>query len=349
MTDKLALDTRSIEQMLNDYEAQKRAVEARSLDEISTDDDYDRLPPKDQQLLSDYADNRELLCETLKALDFAKTSTMPLLYMDCYKGAEREGWEELRISSLMGEPEDYARTIVILTGGFDKHMQDTLKSLRTEPYHSENMPFYAYQETIKAVLENDTIRNAIDAEVGNGNVMKDKTVADLVDVIAFTKELREEKGIRDEHLIDDTISVVSAEGDADTLFVLDVERYESASQKEKAPPKKSPIEIVESNDGYVMNTSEEITVENSRELSDSVENINEVRHDLPRETTNSTADIRANVKLEGARDIGTKEQAEIDAGYGTDTDIEIAARTSEAYESQSDNRQKKQGNQGNER
>lgn len=345
MTDKFVLDTRSIEQMLDDYEAQKRAVEARCLEEISTDDDYDRLPLGDQQLLSDYADSKELLGEALKALDFAKSSTMRILYADTYNGAEREGWDELRISSLIGEPEDYARVYVTLTGGSDKRMEDTLESLRTEQYHSETTPLFAYKGTLKAVLENDTIKNAIAAEKGNGDVMKDKTVADLVDVIGFTKELREEKGIRDEHLIDDTISVVTAERDADTLFVLDVDCYESIPLKEKAPPQKSPVEIVESNDGYVMNTSEEITAENSRELSASVENINEVRHDLPRETTNSTADIRANVKLEGARDIGTKEQAEIDAGYGTDTDIEIAARTSEAYESQSDNRQKKQGNE----
>lgn len=337
---KFALDTRSIEQMLNDYEAQKQAVEARCLDEISTDDDYDRLPLEDQQLLSDYADSVELLNETRKALDFAKTSTMQFLYMDFYKYAPREGWDELRISSLMESETDYAKAVVTLTGGFDKRMQGTLESLRTEPFHSEAMTFNEYRATISAAPANDIIRNAITQEIGNCNIMKDKTVADLVGVIASTKELREEKRIRDENLIDDTLSVISAEREADTLFVLDVDRYERIAQKEK-----SPIEIVESNDGYVMNTSEKITPENSRELPDNIENGNEVRHALPRETTNSTADIRANVKLEGAKDIGTKEQTEIDAGYGTDTDIEIAARTSETYEAQTDNRQKKQDNE----
>lgn len=340
--DKFASDSRSINQMLDDYEAQKEAVLARDLDEISTDDDYDRLSPEDRQLLSDYADSRELLGETLKALDFAKTSTMQFLYTDYYKYGYREGWDELRISSLMFEPEDYAKAITTLTGGSDKRMQDVLESLRTEPYHSDIMPLNEYRATVSAAPANAVIRKAIAAEIGDGNIMDDRTVADLSNVIASTKELRDKFHIHDDNLIDDTLSAVFSENELDRLYVLDVERYERSAQKER-----NPVEIVESNDGYVMNTSEKVTAENSREISEThnLENGNEIRHELPRETTNSAADIRANVKLETARDIGTKEQSEIDAGFGTDTDIETAARTSEAYETQTDranNQQKKQ-------
>lgn len=345
MTDKFTHDNRSIEQLLDDYERQKQEIQSRSLDEISTEEDLSLLPAEDQKLLSDYDADKELLRETLKALDFTKSSTVQLLYMDSRDGVYKEGCDELRVSSLMDSKSDYAKAVVTLTGGFDKRMMDVLEAQRTEPYHSETMSLNEYRATVNAPLADADIKSAIAEEIGGGNVMKDKTVADLADEIKLAKELREQHNIRDENIIDDTASAVLSAEENGTLHVLSVRYYDNTAEQEK-----EPVEIVESNDGYVMNTSEKITAENNKELSDihNVENVNEVRHE-PKETTNSGADVRANVKLESARDIGTKEQAEIDAGYGTDADIEIAARTSEAYEARTDRAVSKQKSRGEER
>lgn len=100
--------------------------------------------------------------------------------------------------------------------------------------------------------------------------------------------------------------------------------------------KDEEAEIVESNDGYVMGMSK-VTPANESKLYSKIEHGNEVVHnETPRETTNTIADIRPNVKYEACNDVGSKEKSEIDSGFGTDNDIDALARQAKSYKSQSD-------------
>jgi hypothetical protein len=70
------------------------------------------------------------------------------------------------------------------------------------------------------------------------------------------------------------------------------------------------MEVVESNDGYVMNRSE-LSASNENQLSEKVQNGNEVIHNEPsRETTSDPARVTPNRKLETVQEKGTKEREE---------------------------------------
>lgn len=152
-------------------------------------------------------------------------------------------------------------------------------------------------------------------------------------------------GIDKENAYEETSEKFRKLHDENQLLTVVDERESSPEKEEK------PVTIAKSNDGYVMNTSNKITAENSKEFSEknSVENVNEVRHDIAKETTNNLADLRPNVKLAQAKDIGSKEKAEIDSGCGTDTDIDISARNSAAYRSQTEKANTKSKSKGTER
>lgn len=91
-----------------------------------------------------------------------------------------------------------------------------------------------------------------------------------------------------------------------------------------------PVTIVESSDGYVMNTSQEITAENETEYARKVENGNEVIHnEAPTRTTIDTAEVGGNVKLEEFDDIGTEEKADGELTYEEKADIADDKRTAE--------------------
>lgn len=69
-----------------------------------------------------------------------------------------------------------------------------------------------------------------------------------------------------------------------------------------------PVEIVESFDGYVLNTNR-ILAENDKEFDSKVEKGNEVVHnEAPMHTTIDTAEVGGTIKLEQADDIGTIEK-----------------------------------------
>lgn len=72
-----------------------------------------------------------------------------------------------------------------------------------------------------------------------------------------------------------------------------------------------PVEIVESFDGYVLNTNQPITARNQGEFDRKVENGNEVIHnEPPMETTIHPSEAKGRVKLESFDDIGSVEKAE---------------------------------------
>lgn len=70
-----------------------------------------------------------------------------------------------------------------------------------------------------------------------------------------------------------------------------------------------PVQVTFSNDGYVMNTSEEITAQNVDQYNEKVENGNEYRDvGVPKETTVDISEVGGKIKLEEAKELGSIEE-----------------------------------------
>ena len=108
-----------------------------------------------------------------------------------------------------------------------------------------------------------------------------------------------------------------------------MEKYYEQKREEE------PAEVVESNDGYVMATSK-VTAANQSAIYSKITNGNEIANSLPAETTTDASAVKAKVKLETTKAVGSKEKAQIDAGMGTDADIEALSEGSSSYEAQTD-------------
>lgn len=273
-----AQDSRSLQQWLDDYEAQKKEVEEKALEEISIQEDYEQLSADDKQLIEVYNTNKELLVETRMALDFVKTSAV----------VRPDEERELRFLTLMNSKEEYVRAIIMLTGGFDERMGKLLESTRDDS--STNR----YTGFSNAPLMDKAVSGLIKDEI-NSDFLHTATVTDLVGVIADTREQRENLRISDKNIINDTMSAVTY--DKEKLHEFD---FESDSQKE------SP-EIVESNDGYAMNTSR-VTAENEKEIGEKVNGNEVVHNEAPRATTTDPSKAGGNVKLEEANNKGTEDR-----------------------------------------
>ena len=282
----------------------------------------------DEQYLYDY----NILYKAQKALDYVRASTSDK--------AVDGNFAKFQIVSLMNSKEEYARAITILTANNNPKMMYEMDGRdKNTIYHSDLIPdeddFFYMAE---APLYNPEIKQAIAEYVNGQDILNTKTVADLAEVIALTEAQRVEYLIRDVEIIDDTLLTIANE--KEKLHVLT-----------KATNIKEKPQVVESNDGYVMNTSAPITAANEKQVDVPIENGNEVHQSTAKETTNNLADTRPNVQFEQANSVGTKEKAEIDSGYGTDSDIEKMADSNRSYEPQTDRSYSSstKGNKGEER
>ena len=81
--------------------------------------------------------------------------------------------------------------------------------------------------------------------------------------------------------------------------------------------KPKPVEIVESNDGYVM-ASSEITADNEAEFNSRVNKANNevIHNEAPQETTIDPSAVGGKVKLEVVEDLGSRELSQIENGGG---------------------------------
>lgn len=276
--------------------------------------DFKSLTDHDRETLNEYAEMKNFFTDIAHALDFTSNSMTFVL--------ETDG--SVKTKSMISVMQ-YAKNITDLTSGLDK---DFMQTVRQEQY--KGIPIDEHRERVQTL---NSIRKELVIGIGviqsavKSEGFAERTVGDIKKALERTDELMKIYGIDKENAYEETAEKFRKLNSENQLLIIPDER-EIRQEKEN-----KPVTIVESNDGYVMNTSEKITAENSREFSDKnrVENINEVHHDIAKETTNNIADVRPNVKLEQADDLGSKEKAEIDSGYGTDTDIDIAARNSAAY------------------
>lgn len=283
-------DSRSLAQWLDEYEAQKKEVEEKRLEEVSTEDDYEALPTEEKQLYSDFLENRGLLIEARMALDFVKTST----------GVSYNGEQGYQCWSLMNSKEDYVHAIATLTGGFDERMGILVESTREDKTDNRHTSY------ANAPLMDMAISGLIEKEIGSGFIQT-TTVADLVGVITDTRAQREELHISDKNIIKDTLSAVTH--DTDKLHEFEFE----------PDPQKEAPQIVESNDGYVMNTSAP-SAETDKEISEKVKGNEVVHNEAPRATTTDKSRAGGNVKLEEANDKGTEDKTPVKSKDDGDRD-----------------------------
>lgn len=370
MTDNFTFeDHRSIQQMLDDHERLRQEIDKRSLEEIVLSNDYGELSNSDRKIVEDYSESKFFLTATRKALDFTKSSTMEVL------ADSPDSNMDTKCATLFNSEKEYAEAMVTLTGGFNERMMKELEATRTEPFHSVFMQENEYNATVQAPLENRVVKAAIEKEMGDGNIMQNRTVSDLVDVIVYTRDIEAEYYINNDNVIDDTLAAFFDENENGRLNTIDIDRYNEHLRKEQEQQRENeisaqqaaelyqngyrstdeeriqkefmytaaqatalcvmlkayeenglnekaveqaekeikdkeiPVQIVESNDGFVMNTDKEITSENIKDFNQKVENGNEVIHnEVPAETTIDTAEVRGKVKYEQNDDIGTVEK-----------------------------------------
>lgn len=370
MTDNFTFeDHRSIQQMLDDHERLRQEIDKRSLEEIVLSNDYGELSNSDRKIVEDYSESKFFLTATRKALDFTKSSTMEVL------ADSPDSNMDTKCATLFNSEKEYAEAMVTLTGGFNERMMKELEATRTEPFHSVFMQENEYNATVQAPLENRVVKAAIEKEMGDGNIMQDRTVSDLVDVIVYTRDIEAEYYINNDNVIDDTLAAFFDENENGRLNTIDIDRYNEHLRKEQEQQRENeisaqqaaelyqsgyrstdeeriqkefmytatqaaalcimikayeenglnekaveqaekeikdkeiPVQIVESSDGFVMNTDKEITSENIKDFNQKVENGNEVIHnEVPAETTIDTAEVRGKVKYEQNDDIGTVEK-----------------------------------------
>ena len=188
-----------------------------------------------------------------------------------------------------------------------------MESTRETPVYKElEIPVGQFNSIANAPLNNPEISQMIDEKLPDkeADVL---TVGEMVAVIDYTNQLFSEYDIREDSVLKDTMDEIQLNIEFDKANMLSEERYEHEAEhsEDKEHNGDDEVVIVESSDGYVMNTSEEITAENYHEVSSKIENGNEVVHnEPPRYTTNDLSEVGGNIELEEVDDLGTIEEAQ---------------------------------------
>lgn len=273
---------------------------------------YDVLRPdfptaEERQILAEYAEVKSFITDVAHGIDFTAGSTAMVFTED---GIKPMG---------MLTAEQYAENMADLTDGSNR---DFINAVRYIQYRDVPLDEHLSRaETINNIAERLNESTAVLDGADNHR----RTVGEVKEALVRIENQMKEFGISKENAYEET-----------DLKLMEMQT--SGQLIEIVGRQNETIDIVESIDGYVMNTSEAVTAERSAELAveNNVVNGNEVHHNIPQETTNNSADVRPNIQLEQAGDVGSKERVEIASGYGTDSDIDRLAQQSEVYEAQSD-------------
>lgn len=277
---------------------------------------YDVLSPdfptaEERQILAEYAEVKSFITDIAHSIDFTAGSTAMVFTED---GIKPMG---------MLTAKQYAENMADLTDGNNKGFINAIRYIQYRDVPLDE--HLSRAETINNVAERLNESTAVLDGANNHG----RTIGEVKEALVRVENQMKEFGISKENAYEET-----------DLKLMEMQKsgqlIEIAGRQNENEEK--PVGIIESIDGYVMNTSEVITTEKSTEfaLENNVVNGNEVYHNMPNETTNNSANVRPNIQLEQADDIGSKELAEVASGYGTDSDIERLAQKSEVYETQSD-------------
>lgn len=298
--DKFTLaDERTIQEMLAEYEQKKEQI---ALIHAAMEAE---LSEQQEQVINSYEEDREFLSDVRKSLDFTKASTVNVAVGDLMNG-------ETQVQSLYQNSDEYAEIVTSLTAGFDADFQREVEATREIPVYKEiDTNVTQFNSIVNAPLSNPEISELIDKKSPekSADVL---TVGELVAITDYTQELFREYDIREDSVLKDTMGELQLNIEQGKAYVLSEEKSEfSIDDRNVEHEDDKPVEFTESSDGYVMNTSEVITAENYHQVSDKIENENEVVHtEPPRYTTNDLSEVGGNVELEEFDELGTIEEAQ---------------------------------------
>lgn len=269
---------------------------------------------EERQTLAEYTEVKSFITDIAHGIDFTAGSTAMVFTED---GIKPMG---------MITAEQYAENMADLTNGNSKNFIDAVRCIQYR-----DIPFDEHLSRVETI--NNIVQNLNESTAILDNTdSHERTVGEVKAALIRVDEQMKELGISKEKVYEETdLKLMEMQENGQLIEIETADRNQQENDKK-------PVAVVESNDGYVMNISEIVTSEKSTELAveNDVVNGNEVHHDIPKDTTNNLADVRPNIQFEKAGDTGSKEQAEVNSGHGTDNDIDRLAQQSETYETQSD-------------
>lgn len=273
----------SIPELLDDYERNEHRIKEITFYGVSENE---------IEILSDYDNERQLLIEAGKSLEFVVASTPVIV-----------DYNSTVIESLMSRA-DCLCALRTLTNDFDRTFVIAL---------------YCATDMEKQYEREQTILNKLDLLLDTPGfkelttsfmVTEPITVVDLKSTTENIKALMSEYQIDETAIMDSTLLFAAEKHAKQELYKI-VERTSRSYEENKD---QEALVIVESNDGYVMATNASPELFNSnpeleRRYSEQVTNGNEIVHnEAPRQTTIDMSKVGGNIKYEQYDDIGTVEK-----------------------------------------
>ena len=273
----------SIPELLDDYERNEHRIKEFTFDGVSENE---------IEILSDYDNERQLLIETGKSLEFIVASTPVIV-----------DYNSTVIESLMSRA-DCLCALRTLTNDFDITFVIAL-------YRATDMKNqYEREQTIlnklDLLLDTPGFKELMTAFTATEPI----TAVDLKSTTENIKALMSEYQIDETAIMDSTLIVAAEKHAKRELYKI----VETTSRSYEENKDQEDLVIVESNDGYVMATNASPELFNSnpeleRRYSEQVTNGNEIVHnEAPRQTTIDMSKVGGNIKYEQYDDIGTVEK-----------------------------------------
>lgn len=281
----------------------------------------------DTTIAVDYAQERHLLYKAAVALEFT-TAAAPVVY--------RSATDETTVETLM-EQKQALENLRCLTNNMDRQF---VKELYSENFSRTitRDAFDAQQKKAISVLDKLELLMDISpfqqAYLMNAQDAPPVSVADLEMAVNTSESLMSQYHITETDITTQTMQLVADKYQRNELYVF----QEATTRDEQQALPDVGLEIVESNDGYVMatNASPELIAQHpsiEREFSERVHGVEVVHNEAPRETTIDMSRVGGNVKYEQYDDIGTIEKANGVPTY--EEKVEMAEQTEREINSDS--------------
>ena len=308
------------EMTINEFVAQHTALE-KQLVGI----DMQNASPSDFDLLKQAAEDKQFLTQAEKGLELCTGGTLPLSYPDGRDNVE----------SIL-KKDDYIRLLGTLTGGQNESFIELLTSLNPTKAAEikqnlvDVMEFKEIQEAVGSQSKEYTVGDVMQAASKADDIIQIRQLdAENVYESARTQAfLLHNSGRNDLMTMDDAVREKSEvtliqlakklhDGDWKAADKDEIAEAFHLNEKDVAKvvevleqiERDEPVEVIESNDGYVLNTSKQ-TAAAMNQIEEKLEanSPNEVKQPVVKETTSDPAAVGGKVKLEAADDRGTREK-----------------------------------------
>lgn len=273
----------------------------------------------DTSIAVECARERQLLYKAANALEFA-TAAAPVVY--------HNATGETTVETLM-EMKQALENLRCLTNNMDNQFVKALycenfsRTVSRETFDVQQKKAVSVLDKLELLMDITPFQQAYLMNAQNASPI---SVADLEMAVNTSEALMSQYHITETDITARTMQVVADKYQRNELYVF----QETTTRDEQQALPDVGLEIVESNDGYVMatNASPELIAQNpslERELSERVRGNEVVHNEAPKETTIDMAKVGGNVKFEQYDDIGSLEKEKGVPTYEEKT--EMAERT----------------------